>query len=120
MEDVRIERIALPATLPAKDLQFAEEILRRIRAVLIPSSGGQWFTTEGIAGCVSAGIAFPMVAVQGIHLAQVLRDLRMESPSLASTRVAPNTKFCFKIPLELPNHPADVKTTTYHHVPKQG
>lgn len=45
-----MERIALPATLPAKGSQFATEILRRIRAVLIPSSGGQWFTTEGVEG----------------------------------------------------------------------
>lgn len=50
MEDVRMERIALPAMLPAKGSQFAAEILRRIRAVLIPSSGGQWFTTEGVEG----------------------------------------------------------------------
>lgn len=61
MEYARMERTALPATLPAKDSQFAEEILRRIRAVSIPSSGGQWFTTEGIGwlrfiwSCVSHG-----------------------------------------------------------------
>lgn len=60
MEFVRMERIALPAAVPVKDSQFAE-ILRRIRAVLIPSSGGQWFTTEGIDwrcfiwNCVSHG-----------------------------------------------------------------
>lgn len=48
---------------------------------------------------------FPMVAVQGIHLAQVFWELRMESPSLASTCVAPNTKFCLKIPLELLDDP---------------
>lgn len=47
MENVGIERTALPAALPEKDSQSAEEILRRIPAVLIPSRGGQWFTTEG-------------------------------------------------------------------------
>lgn len=50
MEDVRMERIVPPATLPEKDSQFAAEIMRRIRAVSIPSSGGQWFTTEGVEG----------------------------------------------------------------------
>lgn len=50
MEDIKMERIVLPTTLPAKDSHFAAEILRRIRAVLIPSSGGQWFTTEGAEG----------------------------------------------------------------------
>lgn len=88
-----------------KDWQFAEEILRRIRAVLIPSSGGQWFTAEGIGwlrfiwNCISRGGSAGNAPCPGFP------RVRMESSSLASTCVAPNTKFCFKIPLELPNDP---------------
>lgn len=58
-----------------------------------------------LKGCVSSGIAFSMVAVQGIHPAQVLHELGMESPSLVSTCVCSKHQGLVKISLELPSDP---------------
>lgn len=69
-----------------------------------------------LKGCVSSGIAFSMVAVQGIHLAQVLRELGMESPSLVSTCVCSKHQSLVKIPWSFQETPARVSCCQNHNL----
>lgn len=74
------------------------KVWRIICAVLIPSRGGQWSTTEGTAWLHFSWqvLSFPMFIMQ-TQVPQVFCELTMASPSLGFILNNPNTSACLKM-----------------------